>query len=122
MMPSLLSLVTAAALLVEGVVSQQTPTVKVKNGTLEGRYLPGYNQDLFLGIPFAQPPVGQLRFQNPQSLNETFDTLKVKKYGDSCVGYGVSNRLWVLIKNCILTLTRTLPTRALLPSARTVSP
>ncbi|WXC46184.1 hypothetical protein QX201_005876 [Fusarium graminearum] len=90
MMPSLLSLVTAAALLVEGVVSQQTPTVKVKNGTLEGRYLPGYNQDLFLGIPFAQPPVGQLRFQNPQSLNETFDTLKVKKYGDSCVGYGNS--------------------------------
>ncbi|KAL3601460.1 hypothetical protein FPOAC2_05721 [Fusarium poae] len=88
MMPSLLSLVTAAALLADGVVSQQAPTVTVKNGTLEGRHEPGYNQDLFLGIPFAQPPVGQLRFQNPQSLNETFDTLEVKKYGDSCVGYG----------------------------------
>jgi carboxylesterase type B len=92
MMRSLLSFATAAALLADGVVSQQAPTVKVKNGTLEGRYEAGYDQDLFLGIPFAQPPVGQLRFQNPQSLNETFDTLEVKKYGDSCVGYGVSDR------------------------------
>jgi len=95
MMRSLLSFATAAALLADGVISQQAPTVKVKNGTLEGRYEPGYKQDLFLGIPFAQPPVGQLRFQNPQSLNETFDKLEVKKYGDSCVGYGVSDTIEV---------------------------
>lgn len=89
-MRSLLKLATAAALLANGVLSKQAPTVRVKNGTLEGKYVAGYDQDLFLGVPFAQPPVGKLRFQNPQSLNKTFKTKKVTEYADSCVGYGVS--------------------------------
>ncbi|KAM0322912.1 hypothetical protein ACHAPQ_008885 [Fusarium lateritium] len=89
-MPSLLKLATAVALLADRVLSKQAPTVQVKNGTLEGKYVAGYDQDLFLGVPFAQPPVGQLRFQNPQSLNETFKTKKVTEYADSCVGYGNS--------------------------------
>lgn len=89
-MPSLLKLATAVALLTEGVLGRQAPAVRVKNGTLEGKYVAGLDQDLFLGVPFAQPPVGQLRLQNPQPLNETFKVKKVTKYADSCVGYGVS--------------------------------
>lgn len=34
------------------------PVVTVKNGTYEGRYEPAYGTDYFLGMPFAQPPVG----------------------------------------------------------------
>ncbi|KAK2690704.1 hypothetical protein QWA68_010613 [Fusarium oxysporum] len=89
-MPSLLKLVTAVALLTEGVLGRQAPSVRVKNGTLEGKYVAGLDQDLFLGVPFAQPPVGQLRLQNPQPLNETFKVKTVTKYADSCVGYGNS--------------------------------
>lgn len=89
-MRSLLKLATAVALLTEGVLGRQAPAVRVKNGTLEGKYVAGLDQDLFLGVPFAQPPVGQLRLQNPQPLNETFKVKKVTKYADSCVGYGVS--------------------------------
>ncbi|KAF4450790.1 hypothetical protein F53441_6122 [Fusarium austroafricanum] len=89
-MRSLLKLATVVALLSEGVLSRQAPTVRVKNGTLEGKYVAGLDQELFLGVPFAQPPVGQLRLQNPQSLNSTFKVKKVTKYADSCVGYGNS--------------------------------
>ncbi|KAH6985559.1 Alpha/Beta hydrolase protein [Ilyonectria destructans] len=92
-MASLLKLVTAALLLADGALSakpRQPPTVKVKNGTYEGKYVATYDQDLFLGVPFALPPVGPLRFQNPQPLNETFKARKATEYADSCVGYGNS--------------------------------
>lgn len=65
------------------------PTVTIKNGTLEGRYSPEYDQDFFLGVPYAQPPVGPLRFRTPKSLNATWDApLSVKEYGAACYGYG----------------------------------
>ena len=72
-----------------GMVAGLSPTATVKNGTYEGKYVASYDQDLFLGIPFAQPPVGELRFQNPRSLNSTFGTRNATEYADSCVGYGV---------------------------------
>lgn len=49
------------------------PSVKTKNGTYVGRYELGYNQDFFLGVPYAQPPVGNLRYRAPYSLNTTWD-------------------------------------------------
>ena len=61
-----------------------------QNGTLVGKHVASYDQDLFLGVPFAQPPVGPLRFENPQSLNSTFGTFEATEYSDACVGYGVS--------------------------------
>jgi carboxylesterase type B len=35
----------------------------VKNGTISGVHSSTYNEDYFLGIPYAQPPVNGLRFQ-----------------------------------------------------------
>jgi carboxylesterase type B len=48
-------------------------TAHTLNGTLVGKHNAHYNQDEFLGIPYAQPPLGDLRFRSPVSLNETWD-------------------------------------------------
>lgn len=92
MMKSLLRLAVTAFLLAQGISANDArlpSTVRVANGTLVGKYVASYDQDLFLGVPFAQPPVGPLRFENPQSLNTTFDALNTTEYAPACVGYGV---------------------------------
>lgn len=68
----------------------QTPSAKVRNGTITGVHSSPYDQDFFLGIPYAQPPVGNLRYRVPQSLNSTFITRAATAYSPFCVGYGVS--------------------------------
>lgn len=71
------------------------PTVQVKNGTYQGVYSQDFNQDFFLGMPFAQPPVGDLRFRNPQSLNTTWtEPRNATQYSSICYGYGSDD--WVL--------------------------
>lgn len=65
------------------------PQAKTLNGTYQGTYLPTYNQDVFLGIPYAQPPLGPLRYRWPQSLNTSFqETRNATSYGYSCMQYG----------------------------------
>ena len=65
------------------------PTAATKNGTYQGFHLASYNQDLFLGIPYAQPPLNALRLSVPQSLNTSFSGVKLADaYYPECVGYG----------------------------------
>ena len=71
--------------------SAKFPSATVRNGTYSGVRSDTYDQDFFLGIPYAQQPVGDLRFTVPQSLNETWSgSHDAKEYSDICVGYGVS--------------------------------
>jgi Carboxylesterase family len=64
------------------------PTVTVKNGTYSGIYDPAFNQDVFLGIPFAQPPNGTLRLRAPESLDESWQGVReAVTYGNSCPAY-----------------------------------
>lgn len=66
------------------------PTAVVKNGTYTGRYEPAYGTDYFLGMPYAQPPVGDLRFHVPVSLNTSWPGSKnATEYGPECIGYGL---------------------------------
>ncbi|KAG9856319.1 carboxylesterase family protein, partial [Aureobasidium melanogenum] len=65
------------------------PTVHVKNGTYTGYYASAYGTDNFLGMPYSQPPVGDLRFRIPQSLNTTWSgTRNATQYSPECIGYG----------------------------------
>lgn len=52
------------------------PTAHVKNGSYVGVHSDIYNQDFFLGVPFAQPPVGDLRYRAPASLNQSWTDVK----------------------------------------------
>lgn len=71
------------------------PTAKTRNGTVEGRYLQEFDQDLFLGIPSAQ----SIRLTNPLPINSTWDTpFDASRYGYTCYGFG-SNPLLGLIQS-----------------------
>lgn len=47
---------------------QYSPVAETINGSYKGVYLPQYDQDLFLGIPFAQPPLETRRFRDREPL------------------------------------------------------
>ena len=40
--------------------------VETRCGRIEGREEPEHGIQVFRGIPYARPPVGELRFQSPQ--------------------------------------------------------
>ncbi|OHF00001.1 carboxylesterase [Colletotrichum orchidophilum] len=64
------------------------PTVKVLNGSYEGLFLPNYQQDVFLGVPYAMPPIGNFRFKAPQSINSKWNaTRPATEYGNICMQY-----------------------------------
>jgi carboxylesterase type B len=51
-------------------------------------YNPNYEQDAFLGMPYAQPPLGDLRFLHPQPLNTTWKGRRnATTYQTSCHNY-----------------------------------
>jgi carboxylesterase type B len=75
-------------------LSASLPVVTIKNGTVQGRHSPEWNQDFFLGIPYAQPPLGDLRFRWPQSINTSFEgVFDASSYGHSCYQYGTNFNL-----------------------------
>jgi carboxylesterase type B len=75
--------------------SQDRPIVQVLNGTYYGVHSPEYNQDFFLGMPYAEPPLGDLRFRQAQSLNTSWSGAKnATTYSYECIGYGSDQ--WVL--------------------------
>lgn len=54
--------------------------VKIENGIIEGNYDTKENLQLFFGIPFAKPPVGELRWKAPQPLDNWKGVLQTKKF------------------------------------------
>ncbi|KAF2100500.1 alpha/beta-hydrolase [Rhizodiscina lignyota] len=78
------------------------PKVTVKNGTYTGKHLAEYDQDIFLGVPFAQPPVGDLRFTVPQPLNGSWNGARdATKYSTECVGYGSDQWPYEISEDCL---------------------
>ncbi|KAJ5602261.1 hypothetical protein N7510_011795, partial [Penicillium lagena] len=64
------------------------PTVTIQNGTLVGNSI--NKVDSFIGIPYAQPPVGDLRLRPPQTFNKHFGVLKVQDLATGCVSMDMS--------------------------------
>ncbi|KAH9970732.1 carotenoid ester lipase precursor [Lactifluus volemus] len=59
-----------------------SPTVTLDSGSFIGTTSNGINS--FLGIPFAQPPVGDLRFRLPQGLGPYTGIYNASTFGHSC--------------------------------------
>lgn len=65
-----------------GACSKQAVHVEIANGALEG-YVDG-GVEHYLGIPYAQPPVAELRWRSPQKVEHWEGTRQVKDNPDSC--------------------------------------
>ena len=64
-MKDLTYLITMIVIFIAGPgIARQPAPVKVENGFLQGKYENGLT--VYLGIPFAAPPVGDLRWRPPQ--------------------------------------------------------
>lgn len=74
----------------------------VLNGTYEGLYLPNFDQDIFLGIPYAQDTGIQNRFRIPQALNETWTGIRpAKNYSEACPDISPSDWTYGVGENCL---------------------
>ncbi|HRI21423.1 MAG TPA: carboxylesterase family protein, partial [Panacibacter sp.] len=54
---------------------------KIANGIIEGDYDTKAGLQLYFGIPFAKPPVGNLRWKAPQPVDNWKGVLQTKKFG-----------------------------------------
>jgi para-nitrobenzyl esterase len=72
------------ALLLSAITAGAEP-VKTKSGYVEGTTVAGSNVRVFKGIPFAAPPVGDLRWKAPQPPASWDGVRKATEYGPRCM-------------------------------------
>ncbi|MEA1672411.1 carboxylesterase/lipase family protein [Nitrospirillum sp. BR 11163] len=73
----------AALLLAGGALAAVDPVVRAPAGAVEGRTVG--DLDVFKGIPYAQPPVGPLRWRPPAELPAWAGVRPAREYGAACV-------------------------------------
>ncbi|EIM84589.1 alpha/beta-hydrolase [Stereum hirsutum FP-91666 SS1] len=103
---SLSQLITFGALayhVASGSCQSSRPTATVTNGSVVGVELPTFNQDFFGGIPYAQPPVGDLRLRHPLSINASFTngSFDASDYSPICPGHGSDDVGYTLGEDCL---------------------
>ena len=67
---------------------------KIENGIIEGNYNTKDGLQEYFGVPFAKPPVGNLRWKAPQPLSNWKGVLQTKKFAPrpvQAVVYGDMN-------------------------------
>lgn len=78
------------------------PQVTTKNGTLQGFYLPSFHEDLFFSVPFASPPIGDLRLRHPVPYTEHWQGVRdATLRSPSCPGYAGFDVGLVLGEDCL---------------------
>ena len=60
------------------------PIVKTKQGAVEGLHSEDGKTVIFRGVPYAQPPVGDLRFRRPQEHEPWDGVLPCKEFPNRC--------------------------------------
>jgi para-nitrobenzyl esterase len=81
--PFLFIAILLATTLAESVSAQDR--VKTANGMVEGSSKKSSGIRTFKGVPFASPPVGDLRWQPPQQVKNWKGVLKTARFGPRCM-------------------------------------
>lgn len=85
----LISFLSALVFIPFSLQAQQLNSIEVKtelkNGTIAGLFDTKTNIKKYLGIPFAKPPVGELRWKAPQELDNWKGVIETKKFGPRAV-------------------------------------
>lgn len=76
-----------------GYGQNNSPTVEIETGTIEGVFSEDGAIEKYLGIPFAKPPVGELRWAPPQKPDSWVGVKETKTYGKQAVTYRFAD--WV---------------------------
>jgi para-nitrobenzyl esterase len=79
------ALAAAVALLSGGAVAHAQTTVKTAGGSVQGATLANGTIRVFKGVPFAAPPVGQLRWQAPRPVVPWTGARDATAFGPACV-------------------------------------
>ncbi|KAK6750229.1 hypothetical protein RB195_002304 [Necator americanus] len=65
----------------------RSPLVRTRSGPVRGREYQlndGRIVDMYMGIPYAEPPIGKLRFQKPQPVKHWTEEMDCVKFGPRC--------------------------------------
>jgi len=70
-------------------------SISTTTGCVQGTYDSATNREMFLGIPYAEPPVGDLRWKRPKIKTAWTTTLVAQKSSSACMqqGQGYLNSL-----------------------------
>ncbi|HKQ05160.1 MAG TPA: carboxylesterase family protein [Blastocatellia bacterium] len=78
----IIAIIFASAL---AAVAQTSDRVKTANGIVAGAGRQSSGVRIFRGIPFAQPPVGDLRWKEPQPVKDWQGVRQADKFGPRCM-------------------------------------
>jgi para-nitrobenzyl esterase len=72
-------------MLIGGISASAADEVMVENGKLQGTSNEDHSVRMFKGIPFAAPPVGDLRWKAPQPAANWNGVRQADKFGSACL-------------------------------------
>lgn len=86
---SLAVLLDYATLIVVGQVLEKSRSVWVEQGLVRGKIynIDGRHIQIFRGIPYAEPPLGNLRFARPVKKTRWHQELSAVEYGPPCIQF-----------------------------------
>ncbi|GMT11308.1 hypothetical protein PFISCL1PPCAC_2605, partial [Pristionchus fissidentatus] len=97
--------------------SLSDPIVQTEYGPVEG--FNHEDSEIFLGVPFAAPPIGDLRFANPVPPQSWTEPRQAKNWSDACVPHAKEAVTWKASEDClylnVIAPKRTSPSSALAP-------
>lgn len=75
--------------------SLSSVNVKTKSGMIQGERIDVLSKevDVFLGIPFAEPPIGDLRFRKPKEIKPWAGIYRAIRFGRPCLQYKLDHRV-----------------------------